>query len=85
MRSGSPGSGRSWPRSGARRTSGCGCRTAISGTYCGCRRPRGECVGAARNIPHTIALRDSRDPAGAVVAVGRAAWKAFAAHLARGR
>jgi hypothetical protein len=44
-----------------------------------------ECVEVARNLPHTIALRDSKDPAGAIVTVGPGAWKAFAAHLARGR
>jgi hypothetical protein len=47
--------------------------------------PHGECVEVARNLPHTIALRDSKDPAGAIVTVGPGAWKAFAAHLARGR
>ncbi|MEU8691042.1 DUF397 domain-containing protein [Streptomyces sp. NPDC048665] len=45
----------------------------------------GECVEVARNLPHTIALRDSKNPAGAIVTVGPRAWRAFPAHLARRR
>jgi hypothetical protein len=45
----------------------------------------GECVEVARNLPHTIAVRDSKTPAGAIVTVGPRAWRAFAARLARSR
>ncbi|MEU0380478.1 DUF397 domain-containing protein [Streptomyces cyaneofuscatus] len=43
----------------------------------------GECVEVARNIPHTVALRDSKRPGGPVVTVAPAAWGAFTADLSR--
>lgn len=43
----------------------------------------GECVEVARNIPRTIALRDSKRPGGPVVTVAPAAWGAFTADLRR--
>lgn len=36
-----------------------------------------DCVEVARNIPHTVAVRDSKDSAGPVVTVSPAAWGAF--------
>ncbi|MFD1662010.1 DUF397 domain-containing protein [Streptomyces caeni] len=38
----------------------------------------GECVGVARNIPGTVALRDSKDPKGRVLRLSPAAWACFA-------
>ncbi|MFF8432934.1 DUF397 domain-containing protein [Streptomyces bacillaris] len=43
--------------------------------------PNGECVEVARNIPRTVALRDSKRPGGPVVTVAPAAWGAFTADL----
>ncbi|MEU0631727.1 DUF397 domain-containing protein [Streptomyces sp. NPDC005989] len=43
----------------------------------------GECVEVARNIPHTVAVRDSKQPDGPVIVLGPAAWDAFPAGLVR--
>ncbi|MFF8915947.1 DUF397 domain-containing protein [Streptomyces sp. NPDC015032] len=43
-----------------------------------------ECVEVARNIPRTVAVRDSKRPEGPVVLLGPAAWDAFQAGLCRG-
>lgn len=40
-----------------------------------------ECVEVARNIPGTIAVRDSKDVDGAIVRLTPSAWTAFAAHV----
>ncbi|MCX5342373.1 DUF397 domain-containing protein [Streptomyces atratus] len=45
--------------------------------------PNGECVEVARNIPRTVAVRDSKRPDGPVVLLGPAAWDAFRAGLVR--
>ncbi|SCD27718.1 DUF397 domain-containing protein [Streptomyces sp. PpalLS-921] len=45
--------------------------------------PNGECVEVARNIPRTVALRDSKRAEGPVVTVAPAAWDAFTAELRR--
>ncbi|MFE7399814.1 DUF397 domain-containing protein [Streptomyces sp. NPDC057557] len=42
-----------------------------------------ECVEVARNIPHTVAVRDSKRPDGPVLVLGPAAWDAFRAGLVR--
>ncbi len=42
----------------------------------------GECVEVARNIPGTIAVRDSKEVDGAIVQLTPSAWTAFAAHVA---
>ncbi|AWL39429.1 MULTISPECIES: DUF397 domain-containing protein [Streptomyces] len=42
-----------------------------------------ECVEVARNIPRTVALRDSKRAEGPVVTVAAAAWDAFTADLRR--
>ncbi|MFE2420369.1 DUF397 domain-containing protein [Streptomyces hokutonensis] len=39
----------------------------------------GECVEVARNIPTTIAVRDSKDMDGPIVRLAPAAWAAFVA------
>ncbi|MFD3786706.1 DUF397 domain-containing protein [Streptomyces cyaneofuscatus] len=45
--------------------------------------PNGECVEVARNIPTTVAVRDSKRPGGPVVTLGPAAWDAFTVDLRR--
>ncbi|MFF2517337.1 DUF397 domain-containing protein [Streptomyces sp. NPDC058086] len=40
-----------------------------------------ECVEVARNIPGTVALRDSKDVDGPMVVVAPSAWAAFAVHV----
>ncbi|WP_328830450.1 MULTISPECIES: DUF397 domain-containing protein [unclassified Streptomyces] len=40
-----------------------------------------ECVEVARNIPGTIAVRDSKDVDGPIVRLTPSAWTAFAAHV----
>ncbi|WP_326766565.1 DUF397 domain-containing protein [Streptomyces sp. NBC_01591] len=45
--------------------------------------PNGECVEVARNIPHTVAVRDSKRTDGPVIVLGPAAWEAFRAGLVR--
>ncbi|MFJ4825827.1 DUF397 domain-containing protein [Streptomyces bacillaris] len=42
-----------------------------------------ECVEVARNIPRTVAVRDSTRPSGPVVTLAPAAWGAFTADLRR--
>lgn len=45
--------------------------------------PNGECVEVARNVPATVALRDSKLPSGDVLVVTAAAWEAFQGSLGR--
>ncbi|MET8741777.1 MULTISPECIES: DUF397 domain-containing protein [unclassified Streptomyces] len=45
--------------------------------------PNGECVEVARNIPHAVAVRDSKQSDGPVVLLGPAAWDAFQDGLVR--
>ncbi|MEU2129133.1 DUF397 domain-containing protein [Streptomyces sp. NPDC018352] len=42
-----------------------------------------ECVEVARNIPRTVAVRDSKRPDGPVIVLGPAAWDTFRAGLVR--
>ncbi|MEU9315525.1 DUF397 domain-containing protein [Streptomyces sp. NPDC048295] len=42
-----------------------------------------ECVEVACNVPHTIAVRDSKRPDSPVIVLGPAAWDAFRAGLVR--
>ncbi|MDO0935035.1 DUF397 domain-containing protein [Streptomyces sp. DG2A-72] len=42
-----------------------------------------ECVEVARNIPGTVAVRDSKDPDGPILRLATEAWVGFAAHLGR--
>lgn len=39
-----------------------------------------ECVEVARNVPTTIAVRDSKTPGGPILQVTSAAWAAFIKH-----
>ncbi|MFD7998790.1 DUF397 domain-containing protein [Streptomyces sp. NPDC007896] len=41
----------------------------------------GECVEVARNIPGTVAVRDSKDVDGSVVVVASSTWAAFAVYV----
>ncbi|MFC9845211.1 DUF397 domain-containing protein [Streptomyces sp. NPDC060223] len=41
----------------------------------------GECVEVARNIPHTIAIRDSKSPEGPILRLTPTAWAEFTATL----
>ncbi|MFJ5104783.1 DUF397 domain-containing protein [Streptomyces sp. NPDC088554] len=38
----------------------------------------GECVEVALNVPHTVAVRDSKHPTGPVLSLAPTAWAAFA-------
>ncbi|WP_330344463.1 DUF397 domain-containing protein [Streptomyces longwoodensis] len=49
-----------------------------SSTYSG---GNNECVEIAGNIPALIPVRDSKRPAGPVIAFTPHAWRAFIAHL----
>jgi len=44
-----------------------------------------NCVEVAGNLPHIVAVRDSKDPAGPALVVTRAAWDAFTAGVKAGR
>jgi Domain of unknown function (DUF397) len=37
----------------------------------------GNCVEVARNLPGLVAVRDSKEPGGAKLAVSRGTWRAF--------
>ena len=39
----------------------------------------GDCVEVADNLPGVVAVRDSKDPSGPVLAFDPAAWQAFVA------
>ncbi|MEU9289624.1 DUF397 domain-containing protein [Streptomyces sp. NPDC048275] len=41
----------------------------------------GECVEVARNIPGTIAIRDSKTPDGPILRLTPTAWAYFAARV----
>ncbi|GHI04869.1 DUF397 domain-containing protein [Streptomyces cellostaticus] len=41
----------------------------------------GECVEVARNIPHTVAVRDSKTPDGPILRLAPRAWVKFTAAL----
>jgi hypothetical protein len=42
----------------------------------------GECVEVARNLPHTIAVRDSKTPDGPILRLNPNAWAEFTASFA---
>ncbi|WP_405796938.1 DUF397 domain-containing protein [Streptomyces sp. NBC_01506] len=42
-----------------------------------------ECVEVARNVPGTVAVRDSKHPAGPVLRVTPGAWRALTAYVRR--
>jgi hypothetical protein len=41
----------------------------------------GQCVEVAQNLPGAVAVRDSKDPDGPVLAFSFAEWRAFTARL----
>lgn len=43
----------------------------------------GECVEVARNIPGTVAVRDSKDADGPILRLAGEAWGEFAAYVGR--
>ena len=45
----------------------------------------GNCVEVARNIPHVVAIRDSKDPHGPVLTVTSGMWRDFIAGVKAGR
>ena len=46
--------------------------------------PHGECVEVALNVPHTVAVRDSKHPGGPILRLAPAAWGDFAAAVRPG-
>ncbi|MFE9908435.1 DUF397 domain-containing protein [Streptomyces clavifer] len=42
---------------------------------------QGECVEVAPNLPRLVPVRDSKRPAGPVLAFGHGAWRAFVGEL----
>ncbi len=40
-----------------------------------------ECVEVGHHVPHLVPVRDSKRPAGPVIAFGADAWRAFVADL----
>lgn len=42
-----------------------------------------DCVEVARNVPGTVAVRDSKAPAGPMLLLAPAAWSDFQAGIAR--
>jgi hypothetical protein len=51
-------------------------------TYSG---QNGNCVEVARNTPGVVAVRDSKDRGGAVLAFGAEAWREFTGRVRSGR
>ena len=45
----------------------------------------GSCVEVARNLPRIVAVRDSKDPDGPMLAVETAGWRTFIADVKAGR
>lgn len=45
----------------------------------------GECVEVARNLPATVAVRDSKDVDGPIVRLAPSAWAAFTRHVGKSR
>lgn len=44
---------------------------------------QGQCVEVARNLEGVVAVRDSKDPEGPVIVVGREAWRGFLTDVVR--
>jgi hypothetical protein len=44
-----------------------------------------NCVEVARDLPRTVAVRDSKDPQGSVLAMEPADWREFIAEVKAGR
>jgi hypothetical protein len=44
----------------------------------------GNCVEVATDLPHIVAVRDSKNPSGPALSFGSEEWSAFAAGVKRG-
>ncbi|WP_406481813.1 DUF397 domain-containing protein [Streptomyces platensis] len=44
-----------------------------------------ECLEVATNVPGTVAIRDSKNPAGPILQLGPDTWTAFRSAVAAGR
>jgi len=44
-----------------------------------------SCVEVARNLPRVVAVRDSKDPDGPVLAIRSAGWRGFIAEVKAGQ
>ncbi|AVT30407.1 DUF397 domain-containing protein [Plantactinospora sp. BC1] len=44
----------------------------------------GNCIEVARNLPGIVAVRDSKDTTGPVLAFAPAAWRAFVTEVTQG-
>jgi hypothetical protein len=45
------------------------------------RSGNGNCVEVAGNVPNRVLVRDSKNPAGSVLAFDPSAWRAFVAEV----
>lgn len=45
----------------------------------------GACVEVARNLPHTVAVRDSKNPHGPALTLAPATWRNFVAAVKAGQ
>jgi hypothetical protein len=45
----------------------------------------GACIEVARNVPHIVAVRDSKDPDGPKLVFSPAVWQAFTGQVKAGR
>lgn len=45
----------------------------------------GDCVEVAGNLPRAVAVRDSKDPHGIVLAIAPAGWRGFLTDVKAGR
>ncbi|WP_275557469.1 DUF397 domain-containing protein [Streptomyces sp. 5-6(2022)] len=46
--------------------------------------PERECVEVATNVPHVVAVRDSKDPEGRILRCAPTAWETFTAAVRHG-
>jgi hypothetical protein len=44
-----------------------------------------NCVEVARNLPSSVAVRDSKDPGGPTLTLSPAGWRSFTASVKAGR
>jgi hypothetical protein len=54
-------------------------------SYSGSGTQQNGCVEVARNLPGTVAVRDSKDPRGPVLAVASGGWRDFIADVKAGQ
>jgi hypothetical protein len=56
--------------------------TWVKSSYSGSQG--GNCIEVARNLPGTVAVRDSKDPHGPILVLSRDQWASFTARLQAG-